>query len=1124
MGNAQSTDGPRRTTQRLSKPRTGNHATPGLLSPGVFSSSRSRHLSNAQLPGPQEPSPTVSSTPTTSSAPEVAAGGPGSHVDNIAPFFPPAPASQEELKRRSLFRSRSTRGDNTARQNHNGGPGSQPVNRTSRASSVTYESAVACYGQAEFETRPAQSDRRTSVNYNLTSYEAKRLLNLAEEPHLERAAAMSDNMIAVTEPTWNPCNQGNNPSSPITRTSSDVSLYMPVRRRSLIQTPGVATRSSLAHDIPPVSRVSVRHSLPVTPRLSRQQSVESYRNGTMPTEPWMAESESSPRVATPCEDDYLSIGAFKLGSLRITNGFPSPVTPDVDENRDENDGSESRPAAVQEGYFTKPQNSESDITPGAATRNDMASPKVVSEISHSPSSAPTTQERLASQGLQTTSKTTALDDQLFNDDAQPEYSSVEVLDVRPDPNAKPPHAQLARSIDSSVKRADSGFVSMGRPSSEGCCKPLAKADSGYSSNVSLRSFQAKAQGVENQSNASPLEKQFSRPSNKRAEDQVGSETQESPGRLDVLRPTSLEIEAPPPPVPPKNIARPSFDSRPRLDSTTKSVRAHDLSGGERSKTPNAVKYVPKPTVTVLPDSEWPMPLGPEAWGPESVSSSASGKLSSPRSTTGGVQKPGRLQRFLGGARRATISTPAVGTLHAFEHDCIPPVPREAEQKLRGRPSRVHSTPKRPAPRSRPSLDTLKTIFSVGSIEASLDAVNTMHAKPAASGSENKEGAWKQGLQSVPASLANIAGHVIPRRTRVGKSVLVRQGETAQDSQGSKIGSKNVTRGDLPRVGISAPVSPPKSESGKRTMSLTFEGERAMAPSRRTFDANSTRPPPPGLPSPALPSPIAKAMSAESNNRAPETAHSIRRPQILRVPPSLSRKASRESLQSNSASHPSLARQTSMSSIRSYHSSQVSVGYSSTYLRTQSLVSMDPRRFRSFRQYSLETSPYNSPTREVHGNFARGTSQALAGNEGRRNSISSVRSEGVYRPADVHGWHIRVPQPPLRHRTSFEGYHGYQQWYPQHGYPPSMSNGYTAPAKTGYDPRSRGQVIAAATWSRSQFDAAAGQWYQGQSPQFYPLGHSRSRSMGSQAGQGPNPPYRVLHSYNSPAYRNAPIWG
>lgn len=152
MGNAQSTDGSRRTTQRLSKPRTGNHASPGRLSSGVFSSSRSRRLSNAQPPGPLELSPTTSSTPTTSSAPETAADGPGSHIANVAPF-PPAPVSQEQLKRRSLFRSRSTRDDGTTRQAYNGGgQGSQLTNRTSRASSMTYEPPVACYGQAVSET------------------------------------------------------------------------------------------------------------------------------------------------------------------------------------------------------------------------------------------------------------------------------------------------------------------------------------------------------------------------------------------------------------------------------------------------------------------------------------------------------------------------------------------------------------------------------------------------------------------------------------------------------------------------------------------------------------------------------------------------------------------------------------------------------------------------------------------------------------------------------------------------------------------------------------------------------------------------------------------------------------
>ncbi|KAL2161297.1 hypothetical protein VTH06DRAFT_8517 [Thermothelomyces fergusii] len=1069
MGNAQSIDGSRRTPQRLSKPKTGNHAT----------SSRSRRFSNAQLPVPPEPSPTVSSTPTTWSTTGWATSASSSYIDNVAPF-PPSPVSQQELKRRSLFRSRSTRDGSTSWQNYDDDPGSRPMNRVNRASSMTYEPSMARYWQAEFETRPAQSDRRTSVNYNLSSYEAKRLLNLAEEPHLERAATLSDNLTIVTETTWNPCYQANASSSPIPRTGSDISLYMPVRRRSVIQTPGVATRPSLAHDIPPLP----------------QQPIEPYMNGAMPTEPWMAELESASRVATPCEDKYLSIGAFKLGSLRITNGFPSPATLDVDEDGDENDGSENRPAAVREGYFVKPQNSETGITPGAAVQSDMYPAEITLEMSQSPPLSPTTRERPISQGLQTTSKTTALGCQLFKDDAQPEYSSVEVLDVRPDPNAKPPHAQLSHSTGSSVKRADSGFASTGSLSSESCCKSLAKADSGYSSNVSLRSFQATSQGVENQSSAFLLEQQTSHHSNAGTEDRVGLKVENLPDRLDARRPASPEIEDLPC-VSPKYIAQSSADSPSRHDISPKSVPARGLSGKETSRMPSTA------TITSLPDSQRPMPLEAGARDPESVSPCASRKLSSLRSITGGTPKPSRLQRLLSGARRATVSSPAVGTPHAFENDAIPPVPKEAEQKLRERPSRIQSTPKRLGLRSRPSLDTLKTIFSVGSLEASLDAVNSMQTRQAASGSENKEGAWKQSLQSVPASLANIAGHVIPKRTRAGKSVRAGQEETTQESQGSENRSKDVTRGDPAQASISAPVSPPRSGSGRRAMSLTFEGERAIMANRP-----------------------AEAMAAESNNRAPETAHTTRRSQVLCVPPGLSQKASRESLQSNPTAHPSLGRQTSLRSTRSYHSSQAGVGYGSAYSMTQSRVSMDPRRLRSFRRYSFQPPPDNPPTREVHGNSALYTSQTLAGNEGRRNSITSVRSEGVYRPADGRGWQIRVPS---RRQTSIEGYHGYQQWCPQYGYPPSMSNGFTAPAKTGYDPHDRHlrngeQIMAAGAWSQIPWDAAAGQWCQGQNPQYGPRGHSRSRSIESRPVQGSNPPYRVLHSYNSPAYRHAPIWG
>ncbi|KAK4248834.1 hypothetical protein C7999DRAFT_30674 [Corynascus novoguineensis] len=1106
MGNAQSTEGPRKTAQRLSKPKTGNHAAAGLLSPGVFSN-RSRRLSNAQLPDPPAPSSTeIASTPTTSSASEVA-GGFGPRIDSIA-SLPQAPASHEEPKRRSLFRSRSTRGVASVHQNQSGGPGSRLVDRMARTRSMTYESAVGYYGPPDLETRLTRSDSCTSVNYNLTSYEAKRLLNLAEDPQLESAAAMSDNMMtAVTETTWKSSNPARMPNSPITRTNSDVSLYMPVRRRSMIQTPGVATRSASNRDLPPLPRVSVRHSLPPTPSLSRKQSVESYRSSIMPMPSWIAESDSAPRVATPCEDKYLSIGAFKLGSLRITNGFPSPATPDL-EKASRNDGPDGGCDLTQEGYFQESQNSKTGDTGDERSRADTDSPELrLPEISQNPSSGPN-QKQPASPALQTISKVTALDDHLFDDDAQPEYSSIEVLDVRPDPNAKPPHP--------GVTKTDSGFASTASPSSEVCHKSLAKADSGYSSNVSLRSFQSKNQGSRNQSNAASPEEQPSRSSSQEGEVRVGPTSQESPDRLDVRLSLAPESEPPPPPVPPKDAARYSLPPRSKLgNATAKSAPNHSSIGETRMSMPNAVKHLPETTFSRSFGSEGPTWPLPEPRSPESVGSSVSGNLSSPRSIGGGNSKPGRLQRLLGGTRRATMSTPVSLPLHDFEQSSIPPVPQEAEQKLRGRSSRINLTSKKAMPRSRPSLDTLKTIFSVGSLEASLDAVNTMQSTPTAINSGSGEGAWKQGLQSVPASIANVAAYVIPKRARARKPVPIPQEKASESSQAVKDRYKDGSHDDMIQANADAPVA--RSESSRRTTSFRLEDGQATTPRYRVFDMNLAHSTP-DVPSPALPSPVAKALAAESYGKTPEPTHSIRRPPSLRVPPSLSRKTSRESIQSYPAAHP-LARQSSMNSINSYQSSQASAGYGSAHSRSHSLVSMDPRRLQSFRRYSPETSPYASPTWEVRSDTARWTPQPFTGSESRRNSISSVQSEGIYRSADVQGWHIRTPQQQLRHRTSFDGY-GYRHRFPQRGYPPSMSNGYTAAPKPANDYRSRGQLDAAAIWTRSQFDAAAGQWYQDQNLPYVPRGHYRSRSI----GQGPNPPYRVLHSYNSPAYRHAPIWG
>lgn len=843
--------------------------------------------------------------------------------------------------------------------------------------------------------------------------------------------------------------------------------------------------------------------------------------------PRMQDIDCVPRVVTPCEDKYLSIGAFKLGSLRITNGSPSPLTPDIDRTLGDK-GSSADEAIVRDGYFSAVQASESNALAGPPTQERVLSPRFLTEISQSPSSSPTRAQPV-SLALQTTSKATALEDQLFEDEAQPEYSSVEVLDIRLDPNAKPPHAQAhGRDAGASVSRTDSGFVSITSPVSETPHKPLAKADSGYSSNVSLRSFQAKPQAVDDQAiMASSLEKQLPQPSTRRTAP-VGSARQRSSSQSGTHRATA-EDESTPPPVPPKDFARYSS-----ISLANGRVSTYNLAGETRATATRAMRHSLSPIITLPSGDRGSLSPESEIRSPGSVRSSASNTSGSGPSVGGGPQKPGRLQRLLSGARRPGAGLPIVQTTRVPEQESIPPVPEDAEHKLQERSGRFPTTAKKLALKSRSSLDTLKTIFSVGSMEAGLDAVNGLQSVPATSESESNEGLWKQTLHSVPASIANVAAHVIPRKPIARKPVPVRPESTREKEQGKGVtGREGHIHGTAPAADAATPIRSPSSS--RRAMSLTFLGERGMKLRRRVSDLNLARSTA-DLPSPALPSPVAKAMSAEGDTRRPRSTSATRRPQSLRVPPplrsqssnaSLSRKASRESIQSYPAMH-TLAHKSSMDSFHSYASSQPGVGSGSVHSMSSSGMSMDPRRLQSFRQYhSPQSSPYNSPDWEVQTDHGMGNrlSQTFTASGSRRNSISSVQSEGGFHPGSAQGWQVRNPQQLLRHRASYDGYSYQQHRFSQHGRPPSMSNGYTAPVKPAHGPYGRASLNAASTWSRSQVDAAAGQRYQGgQYHPYVPRGHHRNRSMGTRNVHGPNPPYRVLHSYNSPAYRNAPIWG
>jgi len=143
------------------------------------------------------------------------------------------------------------------------------------------------------------------------------------------------------------------PVSPIERSNSPDSIPIPIRRRSLL-TPGVATRKTSREKM-------VRKSLPAQPSASAVEGIESRsasekRNfrKTLPAQATQSQdelrqyyydeskptsfpledlvalesnrfSDLQPRTVTPNDLDYRHIGAFKLGSLRITNGTVSPA-------------------------------------------------------------------------------------------------------------------------------------------------------------------------------------------------------------------------------------------------------------------------------------------------------------------------------------------------------------------------------------------------------------------------------------------------------------------------------------------------------------------------------------------------------------------------------------------------------------------------------------------------------------------------------------------------------------------------------------------------------------------------------------------------------------------------------
>ncbi|KAG4444035.1 hypothetical protein IFR05_000495 [Cadophora sp. M221] len=302
MGNEQSVPAPRRPPNKLSKPRTNNNSSANLLNTKSAPQSRRNSIIS------------TSASPIKSR-------------HSIVPVVPPEDGKKKEekqKKRRSLFRSKSAQPKNqyadaeSEVEDLQADPSTIESRRWSRQPRARESGAFESGDEMEapLEMRPPPPRKRMSLSqpYGHTN---PRLSLVAElpSPRLDQA----DTMQRLTG-----YEEEDATHRSLSRTPSETQLYVPIRRRSLLQH-GVATRTSYVEE--------PRQSLPPQPR-NVEEFQNYYYNPSKPTSSPLAELAAlrpppeflpGPRVETPTELDYGHIGAFKLGSLRIMNGAASPA-------------------------------------------------------------------------------------------------------------------------------------------------------------------------------------------------------------------------------------------------------------------------------------------------------------------------------------------------------------------------------------------------------------------------------------------------------------------------------------------------------------------------------------------------------------------------------------------------------------------------------------------------------------------------------------------------------------------------------------------------------------------------------------------------------------------------------
>ncbi|KAI1809991.1 hypothetical protein GGS20DRAFT_233640 [Poronia punctata] len=1116
MGNAASVEvEPKasKPTQKLSKPRTGNPSTAGLFnSNGIAekftrsSATKGRRLSTSQA-----------------RAPSMSHDLADSEIVPVREIM----VTRERNVQAVDHLTGLTQGNVTHRSQSIGVMDHPTRGRRTSMSNSSYIGTEDGYEQAEqiLAGSLSKSASRSSFNYDPFSYEARRLRNLAEEPTMDGYSIASEGQFQATGPRRQSLSSYHHPIqpgmvTPLSRTNSDVSLYTPMRRKSLM-TPGVATRPA------PIEHI-------VSPNLERNNSVagsstrfDSFQGmgAVLLSVPEPSfEPEHIHRPETPHNSEYQT-GAFKRGTLRITNGSPAstpscepkdelyatdpPVTEsqgnDVEPTGEEK-GNDKGKANIDLGGSSNGSQNRGPLNPdmapsGSVVLGDdattagepMIETEFVPEFTESPISI--SDIRLKPWALALAGKHT-MEDFLFEEDWA--AKATEILSISADPDGGPdvtsdpmdgnPAAPIQCSENS---RSDSGVIASPEP--QGPRKSLSKADSGYSSGVSVRSSLSKGRGSELASlpfqaleHVEPMEA-----GNAVAPSRSGS-TVFPEIRLHAASNDRLAVRVP------------DDDSANVLMQETALINELGSSPANEER----------PATTVL--------------ATETVRHSSL--------TISNTPQKGRFQRFLSGTRAPLT----VHDTHSLEkaHD-LPPVPKAVQARLQEHAKTRSRVSDSLALGTEGRLNVSKSTTVTETLVVEHHTMSPVHAaSPANARGEDKSPKRKSSFnfQALSSTITRAASSVMGKNSTGGKSTDAKTKQAQLDVAKGQVLGHSVSMAEMrdnlgPQGGQEDADIAVSVATNTTTRRARYRRLPIPKPPLSSL-SNTGRSPaiaPPNAPrqgigynseqhvthAPRLPWTGQHAVSKTPPPVSLKTRHSgllsVSQPARPRSTPpgrpeapTMSRTSSREGLQGYSShryapeSSRSASRRSSQESSRTYSTTQ-SQALTNRTSYVPNINNTNPAGYVSasggHRVGIYSSHSYQSTTLPGKAAFDQSRHSSMVSQASQQSGSSY--SQPVYQ--------VSPPKPTLRHRSSYDGHPPQVQNYGQNMVVyPTLYNPNEQPSRG--DLASNQPLPQQSRRSHHSSQAAS-------------QGHLRQNSFEQHR---PAPPYRVLHSYNSPSYRHGPI--